>query len=184
MRPFPVDVDSLLTVFTLDFSHAALTLTVEFHILSIKSETTPLLAGLQNSVTFCDMVHGIFIGRNIFAIVICASEFHLLQVLIHSTVHFSPFYSVAALAFFWAVVIFGGPRLDAIRAENRLATAALFGVFYHEGADWANEKFSSVFLGLFDINKVLNVQFSLAFVCGYKRFWDVTESGKISIIIS
>jgi hypothetical protein len=164
MRPFPVDVDSLLTVFALDFGHAALTLAVEFHILSIKSETAPLPAGLQNSVTFRDVVYGIFIGRNIFAQVICASELHLLQVLIHSTVHFSPFYSVVTLAFFGAMVVFGGPRLDAIRAENRLATAALFGVFYHEGADWANEKVGSVFLRLIEVNEVLDVQFFLAFV--------------------
>lgn len=148
MRAFPVDEYSLLTGLALNFGHGALALAVEFHILAIKPKSTPLLARLENSVTLGNVSHGIPIGRHIITIVVCASELHLLQVLIHPPVHVSPLHLVVALAFLGATVVFRSPWLNAIRAENRLATAALLRVFHHEGTDRADKKVSSFLLSL------------------------------------
>jgi len=141
-----VDMDVFLTSLTNSLFFAALVITVEFHILTKEAQTTTESAWLNDPITLGNMVYSFLVAVNTLAGLVRALKLHLLEVLLHSSMHFSPLDFVIAKAFLWAALIFLSPWSDTRGAENRLAPAAFQGVFNHICADWAAKVVGSLLL--------------------------------------
>jgi hypothetical protein len=172
---FSVDKDRLLTCLALDFLIAALFVAMEIHIFSKESEATSLLAWLNHSIAGFNMVESLSIAINALALLIGTLELHLHQILLHSSVHFSPLDFLVAEAFLWAAFIFFSPWSNAGSTENRLAAAALKGFLHNVCANRATEEVSSLPQGLVSFNKIGHVQFALVFMLLNIRFWNIWQ---------